>query len=590
MSARRFRVGLSFSGDDREFVKLVAKALSAKLGEDRVLYDEYLTAELARQDMDLHLASLYRNESDLIVPFYSAQYAERKWCNLEWRQMRDILFNAEEGRVMPFRFDDTPIAGVLSIDGYVKIAQRTAPEVAKLILKRLESEDPGQPELGADLAEALASAFGYDELASHFQGHLGTRLDAVIAREEPEIACSKLVDWAGRRIGWTRPLARILLEEGPQNALVTAFAKKHREFAARLTQEEREQLRQCLAAVVTTYAELRKLFRLALALDPNDFIEGPPADDSPAGSHLRFLVRRADHFDQIEAFIEAALVLFPGPLLEGKAKPLLDDLRNRQRASLLSFDDPFEACDLGGKLFINRKRLRESLRNVTADLASIRVVAVKGPSRSGKSHSIYYIEHIERLGKFEKAVVRLEQDDPPATFTPRLLIESVLDLIGGDTSRIPAMSADLTETRWVRRMADYLVGQIKSRGKILLIVLDGFANPNLHPLTRELVRELIKRAASESKLRIALLDYTDDLLPVEATGRYDTEPISQFTEADLRRFFLGFAHALGKNPTPEVIDTIVTAVLTAVPCDCPERNEKVALEVEQWTQKLGGHA
>jgi hypothetical protein len=134
---RRFRVALSFPGEKRDFVRQVADALAATVGRPHVLYDDFLTAELARPDMDVFLGELYREESDLLVPFYSVEYERKTWCKLEWRQMRDILQSMESHRIMPLRFDNTPIAGVLSIDGYVDISRRAPSEVAELILERL---------------------------------------------------------------------------------------------------------------------------------------------------------------------------------------------------------------------------------------------------------------------------------------------------------------------------------------------------------------------------------------------------------------------------------------------------------------------
>ena len=141
---RRFQVALSFPGERRAFVSQVADQLSQRLGQQRVFYDSYYEAELARPDLDLYLGRIYRDDSELVVHFYCADYERKKWCRLEWRQMRDILFNLEEHRIMPFRFDDTPIDGVLSIDGYVKIERRSPQEVAELILKRL-AINKGEP-------------------------------------------------------------------------------------------------------------------------------------------------------------------------------------------------------------------------------------------------------------------------------------------------------------------------------------------------------------------------------------------------------------------------------------------------------------
>ncbi|HRI11717.1 MAG TPA: tetratricopeptide repeat protein, partial [Verrucomicrobiota bacterium] len=94
--------------------------------------------------MDVYLSQLYHDHSDLLVPFYCADYERKDWCRLEWRQMRDIIKRRQDESIMPFRFDDAPIAGVLSIDGYVKIDQRTANDVVALILERLAALDFGR--------------------------------------------------------------------------------------------------------------------------------------------------------------------------------------------------------------------------------------------------------------------------------------------------------------------------------------------------------------------------------------------------------------------------------------------------------------
>jgi hypothetical protein len=136
-SHRRFRVALSFTGTRRHFVEKVADALAGSIGRDSVFYDLYYQAELARPNLDLHLATIYREDADLVVPFLCADYERSQWCKLEWRQMRDILKNVEEHRIMYFRFDTVPIAGVLSIDGYIEIGSQTPSQVADLILQRV---------------------------------------------------------------------------------------------------------------------------------------------------------------------------------------------------------------------------------------------------------------------------------------------------------------------------------------------------------------------------------------------------------------------------------------------------------------------
>jgi tetratricopeptide (TPR) repeat protein len=172
VSTKRFRVALSFPGEKRDFIRQVADLLATAIGKKRVLYDDYLTAELARLELDVYLGKLYREESELVVPFLCADYERKKWCKLEWRQMRDILFNVEGHRIMPFRFDDAPITGFLSIDGYVEIGNRTPKDVADLILQRIGASAPvasvSQPQIAPTrLRHGAEKLFGREDELKH---------------------------------------------------------------------------------------------------------------------------------------------------------------------------------------------------------------------------------------------------------------------------------------------------------------------------------------------------------------------------------------------------------------------------------------
>jgi eukaryotic-like serine/threonine-protein kinase len=134
--AKRFHVALSFPGEHRAFVKLVAERLATVLGRARVLYDDFYTAEFARPDLDTYLQRLYREESELVVVFLCAEYERKDWCRLEWRAVRDLIKVREAASVMPMRFDDTAISGLFGGDGYVWLPGRSAEEVAALILER----------------------------------------------------------------------------------------------------------------------------------------------------------------------------------------------------------------------------------------------------------------------------------------------------------------------------------------------------------------------------------------------------------------------------------------------------------------------
>jgi len=133
----RFKVAVSFPGERRRYVSRVVDALRAPLGKDAIFYDYDYQAQLARPNLDTLLQRIYRDQSDLIVVFLCASYAEKEWCGLEWRAVRDIIKSKEDERVMFVRFDDTEVAGVLSIDGYRDCNSHTTTQVANFILQRV---------------------------------------------------------------------------------------------------------------------------------------------------------------------------------------------------------------------------------------------------------------------------------------------------------------------------------------------------------------------------------------------------------------------------------------------------------------------
>jgi hypothetical protein len=134
---KRFSVALSFSGERRYFVEEVAKHLAVKIDRSRLLYDKFHEAEFARVNLDAYLQNLYRNEADLIAVFICSGYERKQWCGLEWRALRDIIKQRADSAIMLFRFDETEIPGLFSIDGYIQVASRTPEDIANRILERL---------------------------------------------------------------------------------------------------------------------------------------------------------------------------------------------------------------------------------------------------------------------------------------------------------------------------------------------------------------------------------------------------------------------------------------------------------------------
>jgi hypothetical protein len=132
---RRFAVALSFPGEHRLFAKNVAKRLAEVLGRDRVFFDEWYESLIRGSDADLKLKRVYREDSDLVIPFFSENYL-KMWCQIEWKAIRSVLAERRsEDAVLPVHIDGTRIEGWESIDLGIRKGRKSGRNVADAIIE-----------------------------------------------------------------------------------------------------------------------------------------------------------------------------------------------------------------------------------------------------------------------------------------------------------------------------------------------------------------------------------------------------------------------------------------------------------------------
>ena len=136
----RFAVGLTFPGEFRELVKSVSKLLAETFSQERVLYDEFHSAEFARPNLDTYLQDLYENQTDLIVVFLCEAYEQKEWCSgIEFRVVRTLIKERRSDELMLIRLDDGAVSGIKSIDGALDCRKnRDAEYIATKICERYE--------------------------------------------------------------------------------------------------------------------------------------------------------------------------------------------------------------------------------------------------------------------------------------------------------------------------------------------------------------------------------------------------------------------------------------------------------------------
>ena len=131
----KYDVGLSFAGEQREFVEMVAEELKSR--GIRVFFDDYERDVLWGKDLYAHLCEVYQRMCRFCVIFVSKEYAEKVWTNQERQSAQARAMSEKQEYILPARFDDTPIPGLLDTVGYIDLNETTPIELCDLLRAKL---------------------------------------------------------------------------------------------------------------------------------------------------------------------------------------------------------------------------------------------------------------------------------------------------------------------------------------------------------------------------------------------------------------------------------------------------------------------
>ena len=131
----KYEVALSFAGEQRPYVEVVAHTLQSR--GISVFYDEFETVRLWGTHLAEELQSVYEGRASLAVMFISADYVEKMWPRHE---RRAILSRAVEERgeyVLPVRFDGSEVPGFSRDLVYLGAENHPPAELAAMIAEKL---------------------------------------------------------------------------------------------------------------------------------------------------------------------------------------------------------------------------------------------------------------------------------------------------------------------------------------------------------------------------------------------------------------------------------------------------------------------
>ncbi len=141
-NSMEYDVALSFAGEDRDYVDKVARLLRDQ--NVKVFYDLFEENALWGKDLYEYLTDVYRRHAKFTVIFISEAYGKKLWTNHERKAAQARAFEEAKEYILPARFDDTEIPGILPTTGYLSLRDRSPEQLAAAVISKLggKSEVP----------------------------------------------------------------------------------------------------------------------------------------------------------------------------------------------------------------------------------------------------------------------------------------------------------------------------------------------------------------------------------------------------------------------------------------------------------------
>lgn len=296
-------------------------------------------------------------------------------------------------------------------------------------------------------------------------------------------------------------------------------------------------------------------------------------------------------------------------------KPLFNDaikrINQQQPPRFFPGNRPWDTVLLALDLpFLNRKLTRMVVEHFfypligTVEPPGIRVLVVKGPSKSGKTYTADYIKYINICYSglaFKVVWIDLKRHFSGA-FGPRELTEAILDQVNPDWKlhqvTLPEQD-NQQEARSIQQLSSIIAEQMAYMNKIHILVIDGFGEqehgqsaaekPPVPKAIVEMIQQLAMIATgsqmtqlSGDMMRLVLLGFDQPVSNYLNRTRVDL--IQPLNQSDIVEYFKNYitVHKPKQPITQGAIIEMANSVLSADNPSDPERTKKlsaVALEV-----------
>ncbi len=130
-----YEVALSFAGEQRGYVEVVARALQER--GVAVFYDDFESVRLWGKDLTEEFQRIYEHGAGKVVMFVSKEYVDKSWPRHERRSALSRHVHEDEEFVLPVRFDCTAIPGLPSSAAHLWAKEHPPVELATMITEKL---------------------------------------------------------------------------------------------------------------------------------------------------------------------------------------------------------------------------------------------------------------------------------------------------------------------------------------------------------------------------------------------------------------------------------------------------------------------
>jgi hypothetical protein len=170
LDGKMFDVGLSFAGEDREYVERVHKVLEAE-DIEHFYYPKY-KPELFAERSTLTFPRIFGDQCQLAAVFISKHYVEKIWPTEEWLAIR--MKAAElKGKVfiLPFKLDDSEPVGFPRDIIYEPIGKTKMPpeECARMIIAKVKGLRNAAPSQTSESKQTTESRREFERILKTFE-------------------------------------------------------------------------------------------------------------------------------------------------------------------------------------------------------------------------------------------------------------------------------------------------------------------------------------------------------------------------------------------------------------------------------------